>query len=101
VSRALVLTGPHGRIEVAGDALDAIVAGALAGVDGVTPARGRKALHVEAETGSTTVEAHLTLAEGLTVPDAAEAAQRAVAETLAAALGAPARVDVVIAGFDA
>ena len=49
MSKPLVLPGPHGRIEVAGDALDALAATALAPIDGAQLARGRHALELTSE----------------------------------------------------
>jgi uncharacterized alkaline shock family protein YloU len=95
VTRPLVVVGPHGRIEVSGDALDAIVAGALDGVDGVS-ARGRRSVTVAAEPGRVDVEAHVTVGAGLVLPEIAEQAQRAIAGALRTALGTGGRVDVVV-----
>jgi uncharacterized alkaline shock family protein YloU len=100
VTRPLVVVGPHGRIEVSGDALDAIVAGALDRVEGVVPTRGRKGLTVVAEPGRVEVAAHLVLAAGVVLPDVAEQAQRAIADALRTSLGASARIDVVIEGVE-
>ena len=72
MTRPLVVVGPHGRIEVSGDALDAIVAGALDGVDGLVSARGRKSVTVAAEPGRVDVEAHVTVGAGLVLPEVAE-----------------------------
>lgn len=98
MSKPLVLPGPHGRIEVSGDALEGIVAGAVAQTDGASAARGRHATTLALEEGAFRVEVALTVAAGAILPDVGEQVQRAVADALRTTTGLEASVDVVIAG---
>lgn len=100
MSKPLVLPGPHGRIEVAGDALDALAATALAPIDGAQLARGRHALELTAVDERLDVELQLTVRAGLVLPDVAAQVQQAVAEAVRGATGVEARVDVLVAGID-
>ena len=97
-AKPLVLAGPHGRVEIAADALETVVTHALADVEGAMLVRGRRAVELAAREGALDVELALVVTAGLVLPEVGERAQRAVAEAVGGLTGLQARVDVAIVG---
>jgi uncharacterized alkaline shock family protein YloU len=95
-SRPFAVGGPHGRIEIAGHALDVLVGGALEAVEGAALAAGRKPVEVVSADGGLHVDLSISVGPGQVLPDVGEAAQRAVAAALRAVTGRPADVDVAV-----
>lgn len=98
-TKPLVLVGPSGRIEIAADALDAVVTGAVGAVPGAALARGRKVVEVSADEGGAEVQLAITAAAGHVLPELGEKVQGAVAKALATLIGRPVRVDVSVVGL--
>jgi uncharacterized alkaline shock family protein YloU len=98
MSRPLVLDGPHGRIEITPDALEALVVGAVAEVDGVALARGRRAVELDTADQGLGAAITITVAAGEVMPEAGERAQRAIAGVLHGTTGRRATVDVTVIG---
>lgn len=95
-SKPLVLAGPHGRIEIAGAALDGLVGEALAPVEGVDLARGRRSVEIVGGEGTIAVDLQVTVGAAHALPDVGEQAQRAVASALNHTTGLVVAVDVAI-----
>jgi len=95
-SRPFAVGGPHGRIEIAGQALDAVVGGALRAVEGAALAAGRKAVEVVSADGSLHVDLSISVGPGRVLPDVGEEVQRAVAAALGAVTGRRVGVDVAV-----
>jgi uncharacterized alkaline shock family protein YloU len=98
-TKPLVLAGPHGRIEVSGDALDAVAASAVGTVAGADLARGRRVVEIDLESGRAEVRVAVTAEAGRALSDVGEQVQRAVAAALAATTGLEVRVDVAVVGL--
>ncbi len=101
MSKPLVLGGPHGRVEITVDALESLVVGAVAEVEGVALARGRRAVDLDTSGDRLGASIALTVAAGQVMPEAGERAQRAVADSLRGTTGMSATVDVTVVGVDA
>jgi uncharacterized alkaline shock family protein YloU len=97
--RPLVLAGPLGRIEISGDALEAVAIGAVRTVAGAGLARGRRVVEIETEDGTAEARVVITAEAGAALPDVGEHVQRAVAAALAATTGLEVRVDVSVVGL--
>jgi uncharacterized alkaline shock family protein YloU len=100
MSKPLVLAGPHGRVEITLDALESLVVGAVAEVEGVALARGRRAVDLDAGADALGASIAVTVAAGQVMPEAGERAQRAVADSLRETTGLSATVDVTVVGVD-
>ncbi len=100
MSKPLVLAGPHGRIEITLDALETLVVGAVADVDHVALARGRRAVELDTGADGLGASVAVTVAAGEVMPDVGERVQRAVAEALKGTTGRTASVDVTVVGVD-
>jgi uncharacterized alkaline shock family protein YloU len=98
-TKPLVLAGPAGCIEIAADALDATVTGAVEGVAGAALARGRRVIEVTADADGAEVQIAITAEAGRVLPEVGEQVQRAVAEALTRLTERPARVDVSVVGL--
>lgn len=97
--RPLVLTGPLGRIEIAGDALEAVAARAVGTVPGADLARGRRVVEIDTDDGRAEVRVAITAHAGTALPELGERVQRAVASAFTATTGLEARVDVSVVGL--
>ncbi len=96
-----VVAGPHGRVELPGSTLAALVVHAAETVDGARVRRPRRGLEVTLENGRATVELELAARRGLVLPDLARAVQSSVAAALTQMTGlAVAAVDVSIDELD-
>jgi uncharacterized alkaline shock family protein YloU len=96
-----VLEGPHGRIELPGSTLAALVVGAAEQVDGARVRRPRRGLEVELDDGSARVELELAAERGVVLPELARAVQERVAQALESMTGLTvAAVDVSIEELD-
>lgn len=98
-TKPLVLAGPSGRIEIAADALDAVVSVVVGAVPGAALARGRKVVEVCADVDGTAVQVAITAEPGHVLPELGQEVQGAVAEALATLTGRPVRVDVSVVGL--
>lgn len=97
--KPLVLAGPLGRIEIAGEALETLAVRALGTVAGADLARGRKVVEIDTEDGTAEVRVAITAQAGTALPEVGEHVQRAVAAALTATTGLDARVDVSVVGL--
>jgi uncharacterized alkaline shock family protein YloU len=79
-----VVEGPHGRIELPGSTLAALVMHAAERVPGAEVRRPRRGLAIQLEDGRASVELELTAARGAVLPDLARAVQSGVADALRA-----------------
>jgi uncharacterized alkaline shock family protein YloU len=96
-----VVAGPHGRIELPGSALAALVVHAAEAVDGARVRRPRRGLDVALEDGRVTVEVELAARHGVVLPDLARAVQSSVSDALGRMAGlSVAAVDVSIDELD-
>jgi uncharacterized alkaline shock family protein YloU len=82
-----VVAGPHGRIELPGSTLAALVIRAAEIVDGARVRRPRRGLEVELDGGRARVSLELAVRRGLVLPDVARAVQSSVASSLGAMTG--------------
>jgi uncharacterized alkaline shock family protein YloU len=100
MSKPLVLAGPHGRIEITLDALETLVVGAVADVEHVALARGRRAVELDTAQDGLGASVAVTVRAGEAMPDVGERVQRSVAKALKGMTGRPATVDVTVVGVD-
>jgi uncharacterized alkaline shock family protein YloU len=98
-TKPLVLDGPSGRIEIAADALDAVVTGAVGSVAGAALARGRRVLEVTTHGDAADVQVAITAEAGRVLPELGEEVQGAVAEALTKLTARQVRVDVSVVGL--
>jgi uncharacterized alkaline shock family protein YloU len=96
-----VVAGPHGRIELPGSTLAAVVLRAAEAVDGVRVRRPRRGLDVALEDGRATVALELAARRGVVLPDLARSVQSSVSDALGRMAGlSVAAVDVSIDELD-
>lgn len=98
-TKPLVLAGPSGRIEIAADALDAVVTAAVGRVAGAALARGRRAVEVATGADGANVQIAITAEAGRVLPELGEEVQGAVAEALTVLTERNVRVDVSVVGL--
>jgi uncharacterized alkaline shock family protein YloU len=96
-----VVAGPHGRIELPGSTLAALVVHAAESVDGARVRRPRRGLDVALEDGRVTVAVELAARRGVVLPDLARAVQSSVSDALGQMAGlSVTAVDVSIDELD-
>lgn len=96
----VVTTGPLGRVELTGRALESVVRLAAETVPGVRVRRPRRGVDVAVDGPAAAVSLELSGRIGSVLPELGEAAQRAVADALRRTAGLRARVDVLVEGLD-
>lgn len=93
--------GPHGRIELPGATLAALVATAAEEVEGARVRRPRRGLDVAVADGRATIELELAVRLGAVVPEVAEAVQERVAAAVTATTGLEvAAVEIAVEELD-
>jgi hypothetical protein len=96
-----VVAGPHGRVELPGSTLAALVVHAAEDVDGARVRRPRRGLDVALEDGRVRVELELAARRGLVLPELARAVQSSVSAALGQMAGlAVTAVDVSVEELD-
>ncbi len=95
------VTGPHGPIRIAGDALSGLVVTAAALVEGARARRPRRGVDVTVERDRVRVELELAARYGFALPELAQAVQERVSGALHESTGLTVeRVDVSIEELD-